>query len=193
MNKTELVNLALLTVGAKAITDYSESSYNGGLVRQFYPAVKERVLRSHNWNCAMTRQSLAQLADSPIFGYDYQYQLPTDCLRALKLNDGDSFHVEGRQLVTNALSANLLYIADIEAYQMDPLLARAVQYLLAAELANPLSANIDLARKLEEQYQRWILPKAIHMDGVESHGDQFYEGFMEPQSRIKGPGYHWYE
>ncbi len=192
MDKTQLVNLALYTIGAKAISDYQENSHNGGIVREFFPEVKKRVLREHNWNCAMARRALAQLSSSPAFGYDYQYQLPTDCLRAIQLNAyNDPFHVEGEKLLTNETEANLLYVADIEPYQMDSMLARCVQYALAAELANVLAASIDLATKLENQYQQWILPKAKHIDGVESAGDQFYEGFFVPGET--GPeltGYH---
>jgi len=184
MDKTELCNLALLTVGDKALTDYNEDNYKGSVVRTFYPIVKERVLREHAWNCATKRQKLAQLTSDPAFGYDFAYQLPTDCIRAIQLNDpAYSFHIEGDRLVTDTSPAYLMYIADVEVAKLDPHVTRCIQYQLASELANTLAQNIKMSQALEEKLQKWILPRAKHLDGVESHGDKFFDGFYDMERR----------
>lgn len=183
MNKVELCNLALYTVGAAPITSYDEETQNGGIVRTFYPEVKKRVLRENPWNCAMKRAELAQTVSDPEFGYSYSYQLPSDCVRAIKVNDpGNDFHVERNTLVANVSPAGLLYVADVDEPHLDSHLTRCIQYALAVELANVLASSVELSIKLERQFER-ILSRAKHIDGQESFGDQFFSGFMDNDER----------
>ena len=78
---------ALRRLGDDPITSLTDDSERARLCNAFYEDARDACLRSHPWNFAITRASLTQLSDSPVYGYDYQFALPTDpyCLRVLAM------------------------------------------------------------------------------------------------------------
>lgn len=133
-----------------------------------FPLVRDAVLRSHPWNCATKRATLSQLTDAPLFEYSYAYSLPSDCLRVHKLYGTDeAWQVEGRTLITNSSSAQIIYIYKNEnVASYDALLVEAIATKLAQNLAAPLGINDKLVRDLLAQYQ-YILAIAKQCDGQE--------------------------
>ena len=88
------------------------------------------MFREHVWNSLIRRAELSQETTKPPFGYDFQYQLPTDpfCLRVLEFSNGNLsypqdnmmthtgdpvFVIEGRKLLTNEDTAKIKYISRI--------------------------------------------------------------------------------
>jgi len=184
MTDVELCNLALSTVGAKALTSYDESSYQGENTRRFFPETKRRILREHVWNCAMKRQELAALTESPVFGWGNKFNLPTDCVRMVQVGpEREPFHVEGEKLMANVAPAQVLYVANVDTSYLDSHVTRCIQYLLASELANVFAKNVQLSQGLEDRLRKYILPQAKHIDGVESFGDRFFKGFQDVEHR----------
>ena len=94
------------------------------------------VLRSHPWNFANKRVELAQLTESPAFEYDFQFQLPADCLRVLKTDDElDIFKIEGRQLLSNNAIVKILYTSRIEdTTQFDSLFTETLSLMIGSKL-----------------------------------------------------------
>ena len=97
---------------------------------------------------ALARQELGQLAATPLFAWDFQFQLPTSpyCLRVLTLNDdpamgdpGDDFVVEGRVLLTDESSAKIKYIKRItDPAEFDFMLYEALIRRMAAKMGRGL-------------------------------------------------------
>ena len=86
-----ICNSALNLIGASTISALTEDTKNARLCNQRYEPVRNRVFRSHNWNCLVKRVQLAQNSTAPAIEYDYAYALPSDCLRVLKVHNGTSF------------------------------------------------------------------------------------------------------
>lgn len=116
----EICNLALVSLGADTIMDLSEDNESARKLNAIYVPVLKDLLRAHPWNFSSRRATLAQLSETPAFGFAYYYQLPPDCLRAVEINEDTSidFVVEGRKLLCDEGSVNLKYIA----YVADPTL-----------------------------------------------------------------------
>jgi hypothetical protein len=136
-------------IGADEIMSIDEASTQARKAKQIWSDTIESVQRSHPWKCCLSRASLAMMSSTPAFGYAYQYQLPTNpyCLRVLEMDSPElQFTVEGRLLLTDEETANILYIAKIEdVTQWDALLRRAVACLLASDLAYPIAQSARLA------------------------------------------------
>ena len=66
----DLCNMALIRLGATRITSIDDDSKQALLCKQYYEQTRDEVLYDHEWNCAIVRASLAQLAETPAFGYD---------------------------------------------------------------------------------------------------------------------------
>ncbi len=87
--------------------------------------------------------------------YSYQYVLPTDCKRAMKLPDpyaaaendeGIQYKIEGKFLYTNLADATLLYVALVDVDEWDSLLQGTVALRIAAEIAFNVTGKKDLVQ-----------------------------------------------
>ena len=128
------------------------------------------MLRAHPWNCAVTRVNLAPDTDAPAFDWDYAFTLPTDpyCLRVLRLDYLDiEFRVEGRKIVTNEQSINLIYIARVtDQNTYDTLLQEAIAARLAADVSSTLSQSTSLTQNMYSLYES-KLKEARFVDATE--------------------------
>ena len=150
----DICNSALNLLGASTITTLTEDSKNARLCNQRYEPIRNRIFRSHAWNCLTKRVQLAQDSAAPVIEYSYQYTLPSDCLRVLKIHTGSTdsiessidYVVEGRKLKTNEGTVYLVYIGlDTDPNNYDTYLQEAISAGLAADIAYAVTNNATLA------------------------------------------------
>ena len=116
------------------------------------------------------RYVLAPLRDKPLFGYEYQFSLPSDCLRVWKMEENQRYQVEGQCLLTDSNVCRFIGITRIEdATVFDPMFVEAFALRLAAELAVPLTASVALRDSLIKEYQQFVqqAKTASAMEGVQ--------------------------
>ena len=151
----DICNSALNLLGASTISALTDDSKNARLCNQRYEPIRNRVFRSHAWNCLTKRVQLAKDSAAPVIEYANQYTLPADCLRVLKIHTGatDSiasnidYAVEGRKIKTDEGTVFLVYIALItDPNEYDSYLQEALAALLAADLAYAITNNATLAK-----------------------------------------------
>ena len=149
-----MCNSALNLIGASTISALTEDTKNARLCNQRYEPVRNRVFRSHAWNCLHKRVQLAQNSTAPVIEYTYAYALPSDCLRVLKIHNGTTdsiktaldYKLEGRNVVTDEGTVYLIYIAlDTDPNNYDAYLREAISHQLAADLAYAITNNATLA------------------------------------------------
>ena len=150
----DIANSALNLLGASTISALTDDSKNARLCNQRYEPVRNRVFRSHAWNCLTKRVQLAQDTTAPVVEYSYAYTLPSDCLRVLKIHTGvtDSiasdinYKVEGRKVKTNEGTVYLVYVALVtDPNEYDVYLQEAISHQLAADIAYAVTNNSTLA------------------------------------------------
>jgi hypothetical protein len=135
---------------------FTDDSKNARLINQRYEPVRNRVFRSHAWNCLHKRVQLAQNSTAPVVEYLYAYALPSDCLRVLKIHNGTTdsiasnidYKLEGRNIVTDEGTVFIIYIAlDTDPNNYDTYLQESISHQLAADLAYAVTNNATLADK----------------------------------------------
>ena len=133
----DICNTALNQLGASTILTLTEDSKNARLCNARYTQIRDAVFRSHPFNCLQKRVELSSSTTTPAWGYSFQYDLPGDCLRLLRILDYDSDHkVEGRSILSNNSSMKILYISRItDPNQYDELLRETISAALAADIA----------------------------------------------------------
>jgi len=178
----EICNSALNMLGANNITALSEDSKNARLLNQRYESVRDSVFRSHTWNCLIKRVELAADSDTPTHEYNYQYTLPADCIRVLKvgghhngsssdLDSGQKFKIEGRKLLTDETTIYLIYIfKNTDPNEYDTLLIETIAARLASELCYAITASTSLAGQMYELYNQ-KLREARFVDATEGTAD----------------------
>jgi len=151
-----ICNSALNLLGASTIAALTDDTKNARLCNQRYEPVRNRVFRSHAWNCLHKRVQLAQNSTAPIVEYDHAYALPSDCLRVLKIHNGTTdsiadaldYKLEGRNIVTDIDTVYLIYIAlDTDPNNYDTYLRESISHQLAADLCYAITNNATLANQ----------------------------------------------
>lgn len=174
-NPTQIVNLALVRIGAKAIQDIDDTdNRNARQAKILFQPTFEELARAAKWNCLTTRADLAQVSPGPAWGWDYKYQLPSTCYRLLTVNGyditeaQDGFEIEGREILTNAEECKITYIQDeTDPNIWDRSFQAAFVVLLASKLAVQTRQDEQLAERLYAEYSREVLPRAMRIDGNE--------------------------
>jgi hypothetical protein len=177
-SNVDIANIALSLLGHEEIASLTADLPRARLVNRFFGPSRDAVLREHPWNCAVTRVTLAQLADAPTHGWAYNFQLPADCLRVLGFNDdeeageeSDRHKVEGRTIVSDHSTCNIRYVKQMtDPTQMDPMLYTAIAFRLAADMAYAITRDKSVADAMWTLYEERIR-KARTVDGQEGSPD----------------------
>ncbi|MBF0188921.1 MAG: hypothetical protein HQL50_13445 [Magnetococcales bacterium] len=154
----QICNLALSKIGEESITALSDNSQTARHCALLYEPMRDAVLQAHAWNFATSRVELGRSTDTPAFGYAYNYALPADCVRVIQMEDPDTnYKVEGRNLLTDASEAKIIYIKSVtDPNQFTPLFIEALSARLAMELAIPITDSNTLTRSLVQLYEAKI-------------------------------------
>ena len=168
----DICNSALNQIGASNIISLTEDSKAARICNQRYTFVRDSVFRSHPWNCLTTRAKISADTATPAFEFSKQFTLPTDpfCLRVLQLSDTDILYkIEGRKLLCNETSIEMIYIGRVEdGNQYDLLLIEALAAAMAADLAYPLVGSSALGANMYQLYQN-KLTEARFVDATEDN------------------------
>lgn len=175
---TDLGNLALDFIEQNyAMTDVeSDPSSSGKAVRRHFWQCWDETLQSAPWNCARKRKGLAQLEETPAWGFDYYYQVPSDYMNMQEidgLSEGQQWAIEETDAGVKAIAIDLdapLYIA--YTYQLrdiskaSPLFKSAFVARLGAAICPPLAKSSTIETKCWNVFSRMIM-EAQGADGRE--------------------------
>ena len=176
----DICNKALNQLGASTILTLTEDSKNARLCNARYIQIRDAVFRSHPFNCLQKRVELSSSTTTPAWGYSFQYDLPGDCLRLLRILDYDSDHkVEGRSILSNNSSMKILYISRItDPNQYDELLRETISAALAADIAYAITSNNTTQQNMIALYQD-KLRDARFVDSTEGYNTTQEDGMTD--------------
>lgn len=139
----EICNRALSKLGQIRITSLTDNNKAAKACNQAYEYVRDSVLRAHVWNCTVSRAQLAPLSTTPAFGFDYEYQQPSDCIKVVEVDTSYQWVVEGRKILTDqGTTLDIRYqVREEDPNQYDSLLQEAIAARLAYELAEELTQS----------------------------------------------------
>lgn len=181
--ETDFLNDALGQIGATRISGIDDGTENANHCLTFWPPLRKALLRSHHWNFAEARASLALNVTAPAFEFAFSYALPTDLLKLKSYNSYavnvynfddpgpwmfTQFKVEGRNLYTNDGSVLIVYVKDVpDPNQWDALFYQAASTWLASKLALAIPKDAKMSANLLTMATGMLLPLALAADGQE--------------------------
>lgn len=182
-----ICNRALTQLGANLITSLDDNSTEAKVMDAAFNDALDAMLREARPLCATFRAALAQSSTSPVYGWDYAYQLPTEpyCLAVMEIDesvDSTKWTIEGRQLLTDESTVKIKYIGRItDTSKLDSVFVTALAMRLAAETCYALTQNAS------KEDRMWIkaeeaLDKAMTADGAEK-GSVIVEATLFSEAR----------
>jgi len=96
----EICNQALGWLGGNLIISLDDNTTEAKLCKANYAPLRDAVLVDREWTFAIKRFEPSRLAQDPVYGYDFLFQIPIDCLRVLQVSAAgreidDGIFVEG--------------------------------------------------------------------------------------------------
>ncbi|HBZ17499.1 MAG TPA: hypothetical protein DEO73_17305 [Pantoea sp.] len=85
--KIVIINRALTKLGSERLMSEADNNAASRAMEAVYDGVLENLLRIYRWSFAIRRTQLASLTEKPAYGFQHQYQLPSDCQRIDAVSD----------------------------------------------------------------------------------------------------------
>jgi hypothetical protein len=169
--KTDIANIALAKFREGRITNIESNTDSVAVVmNDQYDHALELLLEEHRWNFAGKRVTLTKVSDAPPFGWDYQYQLPSDIIRLRDVNGEDVeassrlYTVEGDKLLTNDKTVTITYTGKVtDTNLFSPSFIESLAFKLASITCGRLTGDSELAVALDRQFNVAV-SKAINND-----------------------------
>lgn len=149
------------------ISSLTDGTRAANVLNALYPYIRDEVMGEHPWVFAKKQSILSPNATVPPFGWDYCYDIPSDCLRLLNPDDDSIKWVQmGNQIFSSEPQLNMYYIfRNVDESSWDNRFCEAFAWRLAMEAALSLAQSIPLKQEAEKSYQA-ALAAARSMNAV---------------------------
>jgi hypothetical protein len=174
-SKVAIANFALAgELGKDQITAITDDTKGAKLANLLFDDTAQEVMTLGAFSSATFRQTLAQDATAPDWGFSFRYILPTSpkFLGLLKVNElrpGDFPHsIESGFLLIDEGTVKIQYKGwQTDTEKWDMMLQRAVVLRLASKMCYTLTGNLDLKKSLIAEFVE-SLDTGLGVDGTNS-------------------------
>lgn len=165
LTEVDLSNMALTMIGQQPISLLTDDNNRATMCNKRLGDVRDTVLRSHKWNAATKRATLAKTVTSPEFGFANQFQLPTLFIKMIATDlEGQAYKIEAGNestggdsqiLLTDADTLKIVYVYQLtDVSKMDSTLKHAIACRLAADIALPLTGDLNISDMMYKKYSQ---------------------------------------
>lgn len=154
--KVSIANLTATTLDERAITSFDDECGLAIFMKANFDQCRDEILRAHPWAFAKEYAQLPVTGNTPLFRWEYEYDLPADCVRVLPITaDGDwngepiAFERKGRKILTNeSAPINLVYIKrELDFNVWDPDARRVLAEYMAVLAAQRVTGKSSYLEK----------------------------------------------
>jgi hypothetical protein len=146
---------ALLQIGADEINSFSDETREAKVAKELYPIILESLISEHPWKFSKKQVLLSRLDETPLYGFDYAYQLPSDNLNMIGLELLTRYEIQGNKLYCNDSAVKCVY-----QYKPDESTYPAYFVLvLMLELSSAFAMSLFEDRTKSEYYAALALDK----------------------------------
>ena len=172
-----IINTALLLAGTNQITALDDETREARVAAATYTVTREDMLSRYPWDHATGQATLARLVATPLFGYSYAYQLPTDpkAIAILKKdNVPNNYKIYEDKLYSDNTTVNIDYVYDPGEANDPPYFTRLLEFALTEIYAFTLIQDESLGDSFEARKSKQLIV-AKNIDAQNSPADQISE------------------
>jgi hypothetical protein len=166
--KFDICSRALVRVKCKPIASFDDGIAESDVAGQEYGPLVEAELAAHRWRFAAKLAALNRLSETPLERWSYYFQLPDDLLMLHAVFAGGAAVPYDRYQDRVACDAAENVVAEY-AYRPPENLwpayfVEAITTRLGAVFARALARDDDLAKRLTDECDKVLLPRARNLD-----------------------------
>jgi len=172
-SKVEIANRALTKIGDSRITSLDDNTERARVISSSWDAMRDNELRIRNWNFSIARASLPALVSAPAWGFNYQYQLPSDCLKVIQADEyfpglsltdfrvysDAEYQIEGGKILTNkSAPLKIKYVSRVENTGLwDSAFTEVFACRIAIEICERLTDSTTKRQLAWDEYKQAII------------------------------------
>lgn len=164
--KIDIVNRALVLVGANKIASFQDNSTEANVADELYEEYVESILTRARWDFATEQQQLSLLAAAPTGRYEYAYQMPTSPavlhIHTVTVNDFPiPYERYGNKIFVNGYGSNSILVMDYifrpEENLFPAYFRHALINKLAAAFAGSIARDAAMINQFDTLAERHLL------------------------------------
>lgn len=161
--------------GAEPIAALTDESKRAKAVVSQYEITLKELLVDSPWNFATAKVELEELSEVPLFGFSKMYDLPSDCVKVLELENKVPYRVEGQHIVCDQEGTiKVKYVSNaISAEKYSGAFVKALSLKLAEDISYLLVQSASLQQAIAQEAERY-LRKARSMNSQEGTPESRY-------------------
>ena len=171
-SEVEIFNLVGAAIGqGKRVTDPNEDSTLARSIKAVWNAQRRAAIREGSWNFASARHRLPALLAPPVFGFEFEFELPAKFLRLIEVLgycEAD-YQIEGRSILANVRGPlDIRCLEDVEEPAMwDADFADAIALRIAWTIGTKIAGDAFDKEKVWQSYTS-SLSAAKRVDAMEN-------------------------
>lgn len=187
VSQIQICNRALYKLGAARITSLGDDVKASRALADVYDSVLDGELAKYRWAFAMKRAILPALVPAPAFGFQRQFQLPSDYIRLDMVGDyyctsdltdyrtspSALYVIEGGKILTNLPAPlHVRYVSRVtDSTQYVSPFVELMASRLAAELAEDLTQSSQKKQLAQADYMA-ALKDARRLGAIETESEK---------------------
>ena len=181
-SQAEIANAALTLLGSDRIISLDDDIKPAREIKAMFNISRDALLAGYDWSFAKTRSNLSALTSTPAHGFDYEFQIPSDCLRLVMVGEHyvgmdltdyrgspvEEFTIEGRTILTNlAAPLPVIYIKRVtDTTQFQANFTKGFAAQLAMDVCEALTQSETKRARAERELSKEIT-LAIRANAIE--------------------------
>lgn len=148
-----ICNTAITLVGADQIQAFDDESREAELCSAIYAGTKDALLTSMPWSFTLEQALLAKTANTPLFDYQYEFQLPSNSVRVITVDNlVKDYRIHQDKIFANTSELKILHqIIPVES-KFPPYFTRALELKMAELLAAALIMDENMSSMFEAKF-----------------------------------------
>lgn len=167
VSEVSVANDCLIRLGSEPISALSQECKRAKALNAVWDQTRDAELRRYHWKFAIKRALLSPTSTTPEFEYDYEYDLPADCIKVIGISDDIDedenaddlpFSVEGdKKLRCDESEIYLKYIfRQDDPASWDSCFAEAFALRLAMKIGYALTQSSAVVDSVTKEYTAFV-------------------------------------
>lgn len=161
ISKTSICNKALRKLGATTLLNVdTDTSREATACKANYDDILLEVLRMHNWNFAIFRQSLNRdTSYTKVYEFENRFILPTipKFVRVIEIENNPVYRLENNYILSNESTIKIRFVGkETDSSKYDAIFVNVLASRLAMEIAYMLTSDDSRINRAEKDFVEFL-------------------------------------
>ena len=155
-SKVSICSNALILLGDAPISSFDEPGAGAQAASNLYDSSYKNLLSMHRWRFATKKKLLSRLSTAPQNQYQYQYQIPTDCIAPITNYPITDYEIYEDKIYSNNNKFELDYIYKVDESKLPDFFIKTMEFYMAMQFAIPVTGNSTRLGEMQQLFTQQL-------------------------------------